>query len=90
MYRMDANAVSIEARSALDHDVITSSEAANILGVTQVTVNRFVSTGYLPTIRRSTGTGRGGHRFNRGTVVALAEARAEARRVLDYRRPSNA
>ncbi|QDF17439.1 MerR-like helix-turn-helix DNA binding domain protein [Gordonia phage Coeur] len=90
MYRMDANTVSRgAAHSALD-DVITSSEAANILGVTKVTVNRFVSTGYLPTIRRSTGTGRGGHRFNRGTVVALAEARAEARRVLDYRRPSNA
>ena len=66
-------------------DVIGSGEAARILGTTIVSVCRWVSTGYLPVLCRSTGTGQGGHRFDRDVVEVLAQQRASAKRTLDWR-----
>ncbi|WNO26683.1 MerR-like helix-turn-helix DNA binding domain protein [Gordonia phage Rahul] len=71
-------------------DEIGSAEAARILKTTIASVCRYTQTGYLPTVRRSGGSGHGGHVYDRAVVERLAAARAEARRVLDYRSPLNA
>lgn len=80
-----AQRLTVVSEAVAEVDVIGSTEAACILGATVVTVCRWVDTGYLPTLRRSTGKGRGGHRFDRGTVEALAERRSAAKRALDWR-----
>lgn len=70
--------------SELRPDLVGSTAAARILGTTVASVCRYVTTGYLPTVHRVDGPGFGGHVFDRATVEALAEARAQARAILDW------
>lgn len=63
--------------------IVSTDEAARILGVTTASVCRYTQSGYLPTVHRSAGTGHGGNRYERAVVEDLARRRAEARRVLN-------
>lgn len=55
-------------RATREHDALTSTEAADLLGVSAATVKRWSDEGALPSIRT-----RGGHRrFRRGDVDELA------------------
>ncbi len=79
---MNANTHDVISDAELP-DAIGSHAAARILGSTIGSICRYVRSGYLPTVRRSTGSGSDPHLFDRQTVEDLAEARALAARLLD-------
>lgn len=63
---------------------IGTHEAARILGTTIGSVVRYTQSGYLPTTRRSKGTGFGPHLYDRAVVEELARKRATATRILNW------
>lgn len=65
-------------------DGISMAEAAEILGASVGSVSRWASSGYLPALVVGS-RGREPYVFERAVVQSLADRRAEAHRVLDWK-----
>lgn len=71
-------------------DLITSTEAAQILNTSAASICRYAQTGYLPTVWAPSGSGNGPTWFDRSVVEYLAVQRRQAQAWLNWTRPSRA